>query len=392
MTSARSKRIYSVGALLLAAALAGCGPSESTATKPAGTNAARGSASSTSDFPAFQGGGALTGVAQDVTSPPLKLRWKVTSKTSYEGGPVIAGECVYLAGSDGTLQALDLQDGKRRWQYKGEQSFGVTPLVDSGLVVVGDTAGTVHAVDAADGRKRWTFDAKTRVYASANKCAQGYLVPTESGAVPCISPEGKEVWSGQADDRINSAPAVAGNRAYIGGCDRIVRALSTADGREVAANSIGDVTSGSPAVDGDRVIVGLYKSVIACLSADKLETVWTYTEIADEAPVKATPAVDRGVVVVGAGDSCVHGLDRKTGKRRWLFRARDAVDASAVISGGTVYVGGTDKQFYALDLQTGKSVYEYQAEGAISAAAAVARGVVVFVDANGTVYCLEPAK
>jgi outer membrane protein assembly factor BamB len=108
--------------------------------------------------------------------------------------------------------------------------------------------------------------------------------------------------------------------------------------------------------------------------------------------VFASPSVADGVVVVGARDRYVHGIDFATGQRLWAFKTRGEVDAAATLSAGRAYVGSKDRRMYVLDLKTGKHLWDFQAERSIESAPAIASGVLVLADSAGNVFCLEPAK
>src|SRR4051794_23193733 len=77
------------------------------------------------DWPAFHGGGPLTGEpSADPGAPPMKARW--TYRTDEDdpapilGSPAIVGDTVYVGDAEGVLHAVDLKTGKARWTYKAE--------------------------------------------------------------------------------------------------------------------------------------------------------------------------------------------------------------------------------------------------------------------------------
>src|SRR5687768_9891743 len=172
---------------------------------------------------AFHGGGPLLGQAPDLGAPPMKLRWTYRADeegdAGIEGAAAIAGGSVYVADAKGVLHAIDLARGERRWTYQGaEDGFATTPLVCNDRVLIGDLAGTVHAVATADGSKLWTVDTGSPIRASANASGPGAtraIIANDSGKILCMnSANGDIVWTAQAGDRINGAPAVAADIVY----------------------------------------------------------------------------------------------------------------------------------------------------------------------------------
>jgi outer membrane protein assembly factor BamB len=140
------------------------------------------------------------------------------------------------------------------------------------------------------------------------------------------------------------------------------------------------------------IVVGTDSGRVLCLSPDGQKQLWTYEQVEEKSMVYSSPAVSEGIVVVGARDRQVHGIDAKTGQRKWAFKTRGDVESSPAISGGRVYVGSRDKKLYVLDLKTGEKLWEFTTGRSIVASPAVGRGVVVIGDGDGALYCLEPEK
>ena len=353
------------------------------------------------DWPAFHGGGPLTGVAAPLPagdgSGELKLRWTYYTDESdpagIAGGAAIVGDTAYVGDDAGILHAVDLKTGKRKWAHKTENGFETTPLVMDGKVLIGDLAGVFHGVNAADGKPLWTADAGgASIHASANAAGPDRVVfGTDSAEIFCLSvKDGKEVWRKAAGDRINATPAVANGLALVSGCDAKLRGISVADGTEKFAYDMGALSGASPAVIGDRMYIGTDQGRVLCISADAKTQHWLYEDVEGKAMVFASAAVDQDIVVVGARDRHVHAIDAKTGKGLWRFKTRGDVESSPAISAGRVYVGSKDKKFYVLDLKSGKKLWEFQAERAVTAPPAIANGVVVVGDTAGALYCFEP--
>ncbi len=344
---------------------------------------------------AFQGGGAMLGTAPPIGAPPMKVRWTYAAseqgRVGIDAPAVIYDGAAFVADSDGILHTLDLKTGKPRWRYITENGFATTPLVMDGRVFIGDLLGYFHAIDLATGKKAWVVDTKSSIHASANNDGQSILVGNDAGDIYCLNAaDGRNIWQAKAQDRINSAPAVADGLAYFSGCDMRLRALDVKTGREKLNIELGAVAPGSPLLTGGRLVVGTDQGRVYCFDPKEGKRSWVYEGIIDQAMVYASPAVSEGVIVTGARDRRVHAIDLATGKKLWDFRTRGDVDASPVISGGRVYIPSMDKKLYVLDLKSGKMLWSFQASRSVAAGVAIGGGAVVFGDTSGTVYCLEP--
>jgi outer membrane protein assembly factor BamB len=72
-----------------------------------------------------------------------EVAWDVTLRRRTESSPVIAGDQVALAGSDGRLLLLDLKTGKENWMFEVRGSFLGSPAVADGKLVVASDRGDV---------------------------------------------------------------------------------------------------------------------------------------------------------------------------------------------------------------------------------------------------------
>jgi outer membrane protein assembly factor BamB len=76
--------------------------------------------------------------------------------------PVLGGETLYVANGADQLYALDRRTGKARWSVRRTPALGMEvagyagPLLDRGKVYMAFSDGHVDAYDAKDGAERWT--------------------------------------------------------------------------------------------------------------------------------------------------------------------------------------------------------------------------------------------
>jgi outer membrane protein assembly factor BamB len=105
-------------------------------------------------------------------------------------------------------------------------------------------------------------------------------------------------------------------------------------------------------------------------------------------PVRSSPVVADGVLVVGSDDGNVYAVDPATGAERWRFATGGPVQASATIAGGCVFIGSKSGFMHALDLRDGRELWRWTNDPAnpklfpITNSTALAYGV-LFVSVNG---------
>ncbi len=84
----------------------------------------------------------VTGQGKQVTAINMsdgKLLWQEALRRRSDASPVIAGESVFIAATDGQLLRMDLKSGRTTWKYEIRGSFLTSPaLSDGSLIAVTD--------------------------------------------------------------------------------------------------------------------------------------------------------------------------------------------------------------------------------------------------------------
>jgi outer membrane protein assembly factor BamB len=120
------------------------------------------------------------------------------------GGPSIAGDTVYVAGSDASLRAVSLADGTQRWASAlYAPTLGSPPVVTDTAVYVTDQVGTVYAFDPATGDERWRFATNRSIVGAPVAAGSAVLQPTSTGAIVAIdATTGHQVWEGSVSNDV----------------------------------------------------------------------------------------------------------------------------------------------------------------------------------------------
>ena len=89
------------------------------------------------------------------------------------------------------------------------------------------------------------------------------MIPGIVHAIDRVS--GKATWTFMARARIDSSPAIAGGRAYIGSNDGKLYGLEIATGKRVFEFDAGGPLTASPAVASGRLVIGSHDGKLFCL-------------------------------------------------------------------------------------------------------------------------------
>ncbi|HYU31385.1 MAG TPA: PQQ-binding-like beta-propeller repeat protein [Thermoanaerobaculia bacterium] len=255
------------------------------------------------------------------TGADVPLDWGHESGDMFISSPVVADGTVLVGSGDGHLYALEAGSGHGKWRVETGGRIRSSPAVADGVVYVGSLDGSVYAADLATGAVKWRFDTQGR---SLNSASFGY-------------------------DRksIQSSPAVADGKVYIGARDGSLYAIDAATGKQKWRVDHG----GS----------------------------WVIT----------APAVWDGKVFVGSSDlRFLQAVDARISQEIWRVPMPASVWSSPSIAGSTLYVGDTGGGVHALDAKNGKTLWTFMTEGGIFGAPVPIDGAVLVTSGDGNLYCL----
>ncbi len=151
--------------------------------------------------------------------------------------PIIAGDVVYIASMDGTVDALKLADGSRTWAKPFSASGAIAELrvLDDQHLFAPSLNKHVYILNRADGGVAQDFRANDWVWGGAAFKDNTAYFGDFSGHVYALDiTTGKDKWPsialGDDRDRVKAAPQVVGDVVVFGDRSPTIHFLSVADG------------------------------------------------------------------------------------------------------------------------------------------------------------------
>ncbi len=350
------------------------------------------------DWPMFRENAAQTGVIATPLAERYALAWTYATGGACTSAVVSDGLAVVGSG-DGKIHAVDVITGKAKWTTDLAAQIDAAPLILDGAIIIGSTEGRLVSLTLSEGKIRWETKAGDKIVGAANwflhNGIKKIIVGSYDSKVHCFNAaDGVEVWSYETGSYVNGTPAIAmvGDKqvAVAGGCDAKLHIINLADGTKLHEIPVSAYIAASVAVADGRAYVGDYGNEVTCTDLTTGTAVWTYKD--RNFPFFSSPAVSADMVVLGGRDRRVHGVDRVTGKARWVFSARGNVDGSPLISGNRVMIGSDDGRLYLLDLADGKERWSYELGDKLSGAPAFADGHIFVGGDDGHLYKFAPVN
>ncbi len=132
------------------------------------------------------------------------------------------------------LEALTPKmSGTLVWSQRVEKiEFPLMVAVNGGTFTVAGSDGTVLALDAQSGREVWRANAGAKLGAGVGSDGRFAAVVTRDGELVTFE-QGQLKWRKPLGTRVSTAPLVAGERVFVLGIDRGVQAFDAIDGRKL---------------------------------------------------------------------------------------------------------------------------------------------------------------
>jgi len=365
----------------------------------------------------------LAGCADDVAQPtplePLE--------------PKIAGHQVWK---------LELSSFSPISALSGDAGFAAQGVAAAGnTFVIAALDGVLVSVDADTGKERWRADAGGRLSTGIGTDGRFSAVVTRDGDLVTLD-GGKVLWRQRLGSAVVTAPFVAGERVFVLGVDRSVRAFDALDGKQLWAyakggdaltlSQAGVLTSfqdtllfglgarltaldplkgtvrwevpvvaprgvneverladlvGPIARVGSVYCVRAFQNGIGCVDAERVTALWSINVGGAQ-----SLGADTDYVFSGDGSDRLSARRRANGETVWLSDKFQNRKLSGMLSiGKTVVFGDLDGYVHFLDRTTGTPLLRLPTDGSQIVGAPVRAGNTLAVTTSkGSVYAFRP--
>jgi outer membrane protein assembly factor BamB len=142
----------------------------------------------------------------------------------------------------------------------------------------------------------------------------------------------------------------------------------------------------APAIAGDTAYVETIEGILYALDAKTGQEKWRFVGKGEHWAVDSSPAVADGVIYFNGPGGSLYAVDLQTRQPKWTFKTKDILSAPA-LAGDTIFVGG-GKSLHAISKANGQEQWNFKAKGR-PGTPAISGGSVYFRTAEGTVYAVD---
>jgi outer membrane protein assembly factor BamB len=245
-------------------------------------------------------------------------RWIRNANSEIVGGVAVAGDVIYFGTRERDLLAVDARTAETKWVYRADGEVWSTPTIEGDGIYFTSLDGTVYALDASSGDELWTFDDARSGIAGQVTVADGalYVGAFDNKLYALDAADGAMRWSFESDNWFWAKPLVSDGIVYAASLDGKVYAVRAEDGTSAWDEPF---DTGSP--------------------------------------IRSSPVLVGGGLVVAARNARLHKLNLKTGAATdgspVLVGEESTVEADlAVGEGGRVYVVPRGRILYVFEATT----------------------------------------
>ncbi len=250
--------------------------------------------------------GDLGGWLHAVNATDGKKIWAFKAGNEIKSSPVVVGDRVLIGSYDQHLYCVSTRNGSLIWKLKTNGPVHSTPGISGGLAFIAGCDELFRAINIADGKQVFSVSSDAYTGASPAIVGSSAFYGTFDNEVLMVDLSARKVaWRYQHPERkfpFYSSAAVSSDRVVIGGRDKLIHGLSPA-GQEVWSFATRARVESSPAIAGSRVFVGSNDGRFYVLNLSTGAKLWEYDA---GAPLSASPAIARGRIVIGGQDGKLH--------------------------------------------------------------------------------------
>ncbi|GEM_PF-2753740 len=230
------------------------------------------------------------------------------------------------------------------------------------------------------GTERWSFEAEDKIQSSPAIDEEGTIYfGSRDGNLYAVDRDGEEIWRFEAGDMITSSPAIGEEGTiYFGSRDGNLYAVNP-DGRERWSFETGSWVESSPTIDEQgNIYFGSYDGSLYALDPDG-RIRWDFESGGD---IFSSPAIgEEGTIYFGSDDQNLYAISQE-GEEKWSLEMDGYIRSSPTIgSEGTIFVGTGTGIIHAVD-QSGEEIWNFETGDEIWSSPAIGEDGTIYIGSD----------
>ena len=287
----------------------------------------------------------------------------------------------FMGGEDNSVPPTPLEDIQQQitieklWNQSigdgsDEQYLKLVPKYSQDKVFVADSDGGVEAIDAQSGKTLWSHDTDAKITGGPGAGINMVLVGTGEAELISLSAEtGEEIWRTRVSSEILSTPVMSDKIVVVRTIDGKVFGLDADNGKRlwVYDRTVPTLTlrgTSAPVIARDYVIAGFDEGRLAAIELHTGKLVWETrialgsgrSELERMVDIDAEPVIVDDVIYVATFQGRIAALSLESGRILWT---RDISSYAGICADkSAIYITDDNSEIWSLDRFTGNSIWK----------------------------------
>jgi outer membrane protein assembly factor BamB len=285
------------------------------------------------------------------------------------------------------------------WKYSAgkDGDFDATPVIANGVIYIGDGAGSFYAIRLTDGQPIWKKDFADSGFSAGAAFEDGRLyIGDVNGIARCLdAKDGKEIWNQKLDGQVYAGPTPHHDYVLFTCEAGTLSWLNKKDGKPHASFHIEAPLRCTPTIASGRVVLAGCDSKLHIID---VETAKEVDSVEIDAPTGSTPAMRDERAYFGTEGGTFYAINvpaaaDKKASVAWKYRdpqRNQPIRAAAAVTDQLVAVGSQAKAIYILRPTNGEEKWKMTTRARIESSPVIAGDRVVAATVAGKIYLLDP--
>jgi outer membrane protein assembly factor BamB len=211
------------------------------------------------------------------------------------------------------------------------------------------------------------------------------ILCTENGKILKYGSDGRLIWEIDSKTKIQSNPALIGNKILIGNINGEIIFVDSEGGKLIQSNKIGGSFFSGVTIDDKIAFIGDDNGTLFAIDVNDGKIIWEYKT---GYRILMNPAVDDEFVYIGNLKGDLYAFNKINGKLVWKSEIDGVLNSTPIISKNRVVINNLLRSFFIIDKKDGeiKKKIELDGRGKLSPILINNKIIIGFDDGNLSAY------
>ncbi len=314
----------------------------------------------------------------------LRLSQPMTGAAS--GWPMFGQNSSHMSMSNSVSTGLE-----KIWDYDVSAGFGdFSPTIANGVVFIGTLKGEVYSFNVKTGDKEGSKSFGGAIFSSPVIYDSLMIVASSRSSENLFAYDlhsGKKVWSKKIAD-VESPPTMYDSSLYVATVGGDLYRFNPVTGVTLFHEHFPAPLRASPAVDKSLCVVGCDDGNLYGMSSADGKQLWKYDA---GSPVWCSASMNDSLIFVGTNAGKLLVL-RKNGTLAFDFTTGEKILSMPISDDRRIYFGCNDGNFYAISVVNGALLWKIHTDAPIIASASQTKSQVFFGSFDENLYVVDKSN